>query len=96
MSTPSTGRPSAPATERAFPARVLADERDGVGVLAIVLLVLRRDRVERDAELLEDRPPLRRGRCERAFAGGALVARSRAFQISSDGQQRAHSAVTKS
>jgi hypothetical protein len=37
---------------------VLADQLDGVGVGWIVLLVVGRDDVERDAELLEDQTPL--------------------------------------
>jgi len=54
-------------------------------------LVVRRDDDERDAELLEDRPPLRRGRGE-----DERLYRFRAFQISSDGQRCAQARLTHS
>ena len=69
---------------------VRANELDRVGVGRIVLLVVRRTRLERDPQLLEDRPALRRRRGEdephRGFS---------ATQISSAGQRRAQSAVTE-
>ena len=73
-----------------LPERVVAHERDGVGVGRVVLDVARRDGVERDRELLEDRPALRRGGREdepvRHEDGLA------ATQISSAGQLRDQSA----
>ena len=47
-----------------LPERVGANELLRVGLGRIVLLVARRDGVERNAELVQDRPPLRRGRRE--------------------------------
>jgi hypothetical protein len=64
------------------------DELRGVGVGRIVLDVRGRDDVEGDAQLLEDRAALRARRCERQDG-------LRAVQISSTGQLRAQSAVTK-
>ena len=59
-----------------------ADELDRIGVGRIVLLVDRLDDLERDPQLLQNRPPLRRGRCEdeRAAHSGFF-----ATQISSAG-----------
>jgi len=83
-----------------FPRRAL--ERPGAGLLR----VLRRDDLERDLELREDRAPLRRGRRQEERRGGwrtqgctgsvepAPALRLRATQISSHGHLRAHSAVT--
>ena len=68
--------------------RVVADERDGVGVGRVVLDVRRGDDGEGDPELLEDRTALRRRRGERERR------RHRGFfatQISSLGHLRAHS-----
>jgi hypothetical protein len=62
--------------------RVSEDELRRIGVTRVVLDVLRRDDLERDSELLEDRAPLRRGRGERQRV-------LRATQISSIGQFRA-------
>jgi len=41
-----------------------ANELDWIGGRVVVLVVARRDEVERDAQLLEDRAPLRRRRGE--------------------------------
>ena len=70
-------------------ARVVADERDGIGVGRVVLGVLGRDDLERDPELLENRPALRRRRREDERRHGPGL---RATQISSAGHFRAHSA----
>jgi len=64
-----------------------AHELSRVGVRRVVLDVRGLDDVELDRELLEDHPPLGRGRGERQYV-------LRAAHISSDGQFRAHSAVT--
>ena len=81
---------------RRLPARVLADELDRIGVRGIVLLVVRRDGVERDPELLEDHAALRARRREQDRSGRVRAHRFRAIQISSAGHLPAHSAVTKS
>ena len=72
-----------------LPLRVLAHERDRIGVGRVVLDVHGRDGGERDLELLEDRPPLRRrrGEDERSRHPGFF-----ATQISSTGHLRDHSA----
>src|SRR5262249_31769815 len=44
--------------------RVLADELLRIDVRNVALFVARLDDVERDAELMQDRAPLWRGRCE--------------------------------
>ena len=61
-----------------------------------LLVVSRRDRVEGNAKLREDRSPLGRRGCEeeRRRRRGRHHATLRAFQISSAGQRRAHSAGT--
>jgi len=72
-----------------LPERVVAHERDRVGVGWVVLDVARRDGVERDRELLEDRPALRLGgREDEAVRHDGLAA----TQISSAGQLRDQSA----
>ena len=58
------GRPRRAATERALPRACSRTSSTGVGVRRVVLLVVRRDDVERDPELLEDRAPLRARRGE--------------------------------
>ena len=68
-----------------------ADELDRVGIGRIVLLVRRRDDVERDPQLLEDRTSLRRGRGE-----NEPHHRFFATQISSAGHLRDHSAENAS
>src|SRR5262245_42491554 len=65
-------------------AGVLVDEHGRVRAGRIALLVAGPGDRERDAELLEDRPPLRGG-------GGQRQPLRRATQISSEGQLRAHS-----
>ena len=57
--------------------------------VVVPLLVPRRDHVEGKAELLEDRPPLRRGRGQEQAAAPRSPS-LRARQISSDGHCRAH------
>jgi hypothetical protein len=80
-------------------ARVPAHELGRIGLGRIVLLVARRNDVEGNAQLRQDRPPLRRRRREkqrrrrrRTHRGGAL----RATQISSLGHCFAHAASTAS
>jgi hypothetical protein len=74
-----------------------ADELDRVGVRRVVLDVAGGDDVERQAQLLEDRPALRAGgREQERRCGRDAHPAFRATQISSDGQRRAQSAVTKS
>ena len=69
--------------------RVLAHERDGVGVGRVVLDVPRRNGVERNRELLEDRATLRRrGREDERLRHEGFAA----TQISSAGHFRAQSA----
>ena len=70
---------------------MVADEPDGIGVGWVVLLVRRRLDLERDLELLEDRPPLRRG--GRKDEPHACLT---ATQISSAGHFRAQSAENAS
>ena len=61
------------------------------------LLEPRRNDLERNPQLLENRPPLRRnGRQDERRSGRDTHPRLRAFQISSAGHLRAHSAETKS
>ena len=48
--------------------RVVADEHDRIGIGGVVLDVRWDDNLERDPELLEDRPALRRRRREREHA----------------------------
>ena len=72
-------------------AGVVADEVDGVGAGRVVLDVVGRDDVEREAELLEDRAPLRARRGEEERRRRRRAHRLRATQISSDGQRRDHS-----
>ena len=63
VSTPSVTRPSA-WTERAFPSACARTSSLGLEPRRVVLDVVGRDDLEGDGELLEDRPPLRRGRGE--------------------------------
>ncbi len=65
--------------------RVRADERDGVCVRGVVLHIVGRDGIEGDAELLEDRPALRRARSEDEQVAHRSFS---ATQISSLGQRR--------
>ena len=82
-------RDAAVGVDRArLPVGVAAHELDRVRVRGVVLDVVRRDDLERDRELLEDRLPLGRGRGERQPG-------FRAAQISSTGHFLAQSAVTK-
>ena len=76
--------------------RVPLDLCDGISARQ-VLFVLGDDHLERNSELLQDRPPLRRprGQQERRRRRRAH-ARLRARQMSSAGHLRAHSAATKS
>ena len=70
-------------TDRALPARA----RHGIDVAGRSLVVVGRDDVERDPQLLEDRAPLRRRRREQSGdAAAATRHRLRARQISSHGQ----------
>ena len=73
---------------------VLADELDGIRVRRVVLDVPRRDDVEGQSELLEDRPPLRARRGEQERRRRGCAHDFRAFQISSAGHCLAQSAVT--
>ena len=75
----------------------LTHELNGIRIRRVVLLILRRHHHERKAELLEDRPPLGRlgGKNDRRSRRRAHP-RLRAFQISSAGHLRAHSAETQS
>ena len=75
---------------------MLADELDRIGVRGIVLLVVRRNGVERDPELLEDHAALGARRGEQNRSSRVRAHRFRATQISSAGHLPAHSAVTKS
>ena len=78
-------------------ARVLAHELHRIGIRRVALLVARSDDGERQPELLENRPPLRRDGCENDRRSRRNAhPRLRAFQISSAGHLRAHSAETKS
>ena len=70
---------------------VPADELDGVGVGWVVLLVGRHGDVERNAQLLQDGTPLRRGRGENEPHPGFF-----ATQISSAGHFLLHSAENAS
>ena len=79
--------PAGPVDGAGLPRCVLPDEGDGVCVGRVVLHVRRRLGLERDLQLLEDRPPLRRGRREHE-PHACLTA----TQISSAGHLRAHSA----
>ncbi len=76
-------------------ARVRPDELDRVGRRPALLHVARRLDLERDPQLLEDRPPLGRGRGEQQRRGGRRAHRFRATQISSAGHLRPHADVTK-
>ena len=89
VSTPSTGRSPASgcATERALPRACSRTSSTGVGVRRVVLLVVRRDDVERDAELLEDHAALRARRREQDRVDDVRAHRFRALQISSHGQR---------
>ena len=63
------------------------NELDRIGIWRVVLDIVGREDLERDAQLLEDRASLRRRRRERQDV-------LRAAQISSEGHFRAQSAVT--
>ena len=65
--------------------------------IVAALFVLGRNHDERDVQLLEDRPPLRRDRRQHDRRSRRNAhPRLRAFQISSAGHFRAHSAEMKS
>ncbi len=83
------GRASRRVDGARLPKRVLPHERDGVGVVRVVLDVPRRDGLERNRELLEDGASLRRGGCEDEPLRHEGFA---ATQISSAGQLRDQSA----
>ncbi len=67
--------------------RMRSDELGRLDSRRVVLDVVRRDDIERDSQLLQDRAALRRRRSEDQ-------PRFRAAHISSEGHCRAHSAVT--
>ena len=79
-----------------LPARMLTHELLGVRVRRVVLDVVGSHDVERHSELLENRPPLRRGRREQQRRRRRRTHRFRATQISSAGHRWPHATVTKS
>ena len=86
--------PVGPVGDRArLSERVLLDELDRVGLGRVVLLVVGRDDLEGNAELLEDVATLwRRRREQQRRRGRCAHPRLRARQISSHGHFFAHSA----
>ena len=79
--------PSIRVNRARLPLRMPANELDRVGIWRVVLDIVGREDLERDAQLLEDRASLRDRRRERQL-------RLRATQRSSDGHFLAQSAVT--
>ena len=79
------------ATEWALPRACSRTSSDDVGVRRVVLLVVGRDDVEREAELLQDHAALRARRREQDRVDDVRAHRFRALQISSHGQRCPHS-----